>query len=110
MKIAAISDIHGNLGALDAVLADIRRRGVDLTVNLGDIVSGPLQPRETADRLMALELPTIRGNHERQVMAADRDGMAMSDRYAAESITAPQRDWLAALPHVPLGLRRRCFG
>jgi predicted phosphodiesterase len=98
MRIAAISDIHGNLGALDAVLADIRRRSVDLTVNLGDIVSGPLQPRETADRLMALELPTIRGNHERQVLAADRDGMAMSDRFAADAITAVQREWLAHLP------------
>jgi predicted phosphodiesterase len=42
MKIAAISDIHGNLAALDAVLADIGRRGVDATVNLGDILSGPL--------------------------------------------------------------------
>jgi predicted phosphodiesterase len=42
MKIAAISDIHGNLGALDAVLADIGRRGVDMVVNLGDILSGPL--------------------------------------------------------------------
>ncbi|WP_275663104.1 metallophosphoesterase family protein [Laribacter hongkongensis] len=36
MKIAAISDIHGNLAALDAVLADIRLRGADLIVNLGD--------------------------------------------------------------------------
>ncbi len=98
MKIAAISDIHGNLGALDAVLADIDRRGVDTIVNLGDILSGPLLPRETADRLMALELPTIRGNHERQLLAQEREGMALSDRYAADCITALQREWLAALP------------
>jgi putative phosphoesterase len=98
MRIAAISDIHGNLGALDAVLADIDRRGVDLTVNLGDILSGPLQPRETADRLMELNLPTICGNHERQLLAADRDAMGLSDRYAAETVTLPQRRWLAALP------------
>jgi len=98
MRIAAISDIHGNLGALDAVLADIGRRGVDLTVNLGDILSGPLLPRETADRLMELDLPTIRGNHERQLMAADRGAMATSDRHAADSISALQRDWLAGLP------------
>jgi putative phosphoesterase len=98
MKIAAISDIHGNLGALDAVFADIERRGVDLIVNLGDILSGPLLPRETADRLMTLGLPTIRGNHERQLLAEDLDAMGSSDRYAAETITARQRDWLAALP------------
>jgi predicted phosphodiesterase len=100
MKIAAISDIHGNLFALEAVLADIDRRGVDLIVNLGDILSGPLLPRETADRLMALDLPTVRGNHERQVLAPDRNGMGESDRYACETITDSQRDWLAALPPV----------
>jgi predicted phosphodiesterase len=98
VKIAAISDIHGNLGALDAVLVDIGRRGVDLLVNLGDILSGPLLPRETADRLMALDLPTIGGNHERQLLDRDRDRMGPSDRFAADAITAAQRQWLAALP------------
>jgi len=100
MKIAAISDIHGNLFALDAVLADIDRRGVDLIVNLGDILSGPLLPRETADRLMALDLPTVRGNHERQVLASDPSAMGESDRYAFETTTESQRNWLAALPPV----------
>ena len=65
LRIAAISDIHGNLPALEAVLADIARRGADLVVNCGDILSGPLWPAETAERLMALNLPTIAGNHER---------------------------------------------
>ena len=41
MRIAVIADIHGNLPALEAVLADIQRRGVDRTINLGDSVSGP---------------------------------------------------------------------
>jgi putative phosphoesterase len=98
MKIAAISDIHGNLGALDAVLEDIGRRGVDLVVNLGDILSGPLLPRETAERLMALGLPTIRGNHERQLLDPDLAAMGPSDRHAAESINAAQREWLSGLP------------
>jgi predicted phosphodiesterase len=100
MRIAAISDIHGNLAALDAVLADIRRRRADLIVNLGDILSGPLWPRETADRLMALSLPTIKGNHERQLLAPGLETMGASDRYAAEMITAVQRDWLTALPQT----------
>ncbi len=98
MRIAAISDIHGNLSALDAVLADIERRGADLIVNLGDILSGPLSPRETAERLMALDFPTVHGNHERQLLAENREGMGSSDRYAAETITDGQRAWLAALP------------
>jgi predicted phosphodiesterase len=100
MRIAAVSDIHGNLFALDAVLADIERRGVDLVVNLGDIVSGPLLPNETAQRLMALGLPTIRGNHERQVLTLDPARMGPSDRYAFDTLGSAERGWLAALPSV----------
>ena len=100
MRVAAVSDIHGNLSALDAVLDDIGRRGAAVIVNLGDLLSGPLLPRETADRLMALELPTIQGNHERQLLAPDVEAMGASDRYAAESVTAAQREWLAALPQT----------
>ncbi|GGY53749.1 metallophosphoesterase family protein [Pseudoduganella albidiflava] len=98
MKIAAISDIHGNLGALEAVLADIERRGATVTVNLGDILSGPLQPRETAERLMALDMPTIAGNHERQVLMHVPEKMGASDRYAHEQITEVQRAWIHSLP------------
>lgn len=98
MKIAVISDIHGNLGALDAVLADIAARGVDLVVNLGDILSGALQPCETADRLMALNLPTIKGNHERQVLTGQVDTMGLSDRRAHETIRPEHRQWLESLP------------
>lgn len=98
MRIAVISDIHGNLPALDAVLEDIAASGVDVTVNLGDILSGPLWIDETAQRLMALALPTIRGNHERQVLTLPRERMGASDAFAAERIDTVQRAWLAALP------------
>lgn len=100
LRIAAISDIHGNLPALEAVLSDIARAGADVTVNLGDILSGPLWPVETADRLIALKLPTIRGNHERQVLTHARERMGASDAYAADRITAAQRDWLHGLPET----------
>ncbi|MGB6308890.1 MAG: metallophosphoesterase family protein [Steroidobacteraceae bacterium] len=100
MKIAAISDIHGNLFALDAALADIDRRGVDLIVNLGDILSGPLLPCETADRLMELELPTVRGNHERQVLSMAPEDMGASDRYAYDTLTDRHKKWIGALPPV----------
>ena len=98
MKIAALSDIHGNISALDAVLADIRSTGVDLIVNLGDILSGALYPSETADRLIPLGLPTIRGNHERQVLAGDREHMGPSDRRAFDCLRPDQLDWIAGLP------------
>lgn len=98
MTIAILSDIHGNIAALDAVLADIAARGVTRIVNLGDILSGPLFPSETADRLMAMNLPTIAGNHERQLLTLAPDRMGPSDRYAASRLTARHRDWIAALP------------
>ncbi|MEZ0300598.1 MAG: metallophosphoesterase, partial [Hyphomicrobiaceae bacterium] len=41
MRLAVIADVHGNLPALETILADIARRGADLTINLGDCVSGP---------------------------------------------------------------------
>ena len=47
MRLAVIADVHGNLIALETVLADIARRGSDLIVNLGDCVTSPLWPRET---------------------------------------------------------------
>lgn len=98
MRIAAFSDVHGNLAGLEAVLADIARRDVDLVVNLGDILSGPLQPAETADRLIPLNLPTIRGNHERQLLDLTPDCMNRSDQYAHAQLTGAHLEWLAGLP------------
>ncbi|WP_051334020.1 metallophosphoesterase family protein [Mesorhizobium sp. WSM3224] len=100
MRIAVLADIHGNLLALEAVLDDLGRRGgADLMVNLGDCVSGPLWPRETMERLQALGLPTVRGNHDRRV-AQDTANEAMwpSDRYAQERLTSAQRQALLGLP------------
>lgn len=98
MRIAALSDIHGNLSALNAVLTDIENRQVDQIVNLGDIVSGGLFPQETADRLMPLSLPTISGNHERQVLNDSPAAMSLSDEYAAQTLRADQLRWIADLP------------
>jgi predicted phosphodiesterase len=96
MRIAVLSDIHGNLPALEAVIADAP--GVDGWLNLGDIVSGPLWPRETAAWLMARDWPTLAGNHERQLLTFAAQRMSPSDRYAAAALTPEQFDWLRALP------------
>jgi len=73
MKIAAISDIHSNIYALQRVLGDIKRRGVDVTVNLGDILYGPIEPKATYELLMENELVTIRGNQDRQIYEASQE-------------------------------------
>ncbi len=96
MRLAIFSDIHGNLPALQAVVADAG--AVDGWLNLGDIVSGPLWPAETAQFLIERAWPTIVGNHERQLLTQPLDGMGASDRYARERLTAQQCQWLAQLP------------
>lgn len=69
MRIAALYDIHGNLPALDAVLADVRSARVDRIVVGGDVLPGPM-PRTTLDRLQALDAPVdfIYGNGETAVL------------------------------------------
>jgi predicted phosphodiesterase len=103
MRFAVVSDIHGNLPALQAVLEDIERQGVDPVVNLGDILSGPLQPAETADFLMARDFVTIAGNHERQLLTAwakprKQIDTADSDGYAATCIEERHARWMRSLP------------
>ncbi len=98
MRIALISDIHGNLAALEAVAKDIRRRGVDQIVNLGDCISGPLLPLETAQYLMAEGWLCLAGNHERQMLSQGPQPKSASDAYALAQLTAKERAWLAALP------------
>ena len=98
MRIAAVPDIHGNLGALEAVLTDVADQGVDLIVNLGDICSGSLQPQETLELLRSLAVPTIAGNHKRQLLTLPMEAMGPSDGYAARSLTKEQFGWLRDLP------------
>lgn len=98
MRLALLSDIHGNLAALEAVLEDIRSCAVDQIVNLGDSLSGPLLPRETAYFLMQQPWVQPAGNHERQLLEFDPALGSDSDRYALATLDAPALQWLASLP------------
>ncbi|BAL24756.1 metallophosphoesterase [Azoarcus sp. KH32C] len=98
MRIALVSDIHGNLPALEAVVADVRRRGVDRIVNLGDNVSGPLLPRETAEFLMNEGWLSLAGNHDRQVLEWGQESPDAGDRYAHGCLTEREFAWLRSLP------------
>jgi predicted phosphodiesterase len=96
MRLAIVSDIHGNLPALEAVVADCTRRGVDAVINLGDSLSGPLLPRETAQYLMAQDWVHLAGNHERQILEAQAPRGA-SDAYARSQLGPAQLEWIAGL-------------
>ena len=91
MRIAFVSDIHGNLPALQAVVAHIARRGVDRVINLGDSLSGPLLPQETAQFLMAQDWLHIGGNHERQLLDRPIGRMGASDAWSASTTLAARR-------------------
>ncbi len=95
MRIAFVSDIHGNLPALLAVQADIARRAVDRVINLGDSLSGPLLPQPTADHLMAQDWLHLAGNHERQVLTQAPARMGPSDAYARAHLNDAALQWTA---------------
>jgi predicted phosphodiesterase len=97
MTLAVIADTHGNLPALEAVLADIARRGVTDIIDLGDCVSGPLWPRETCELLVARGFPTVRGNHDRWVATFSLADLSPSDRYTHAALNEAQRQWLRDL-------------
>ena len=113
VRIAVLADIHGNLPALRAVLAEIDQDPVDAIVVAGDVVGGPLV-RDTLELLAARREPTrwIRGNCEREAVAI-YDGAPVSDdppgraaAWSAKALDGRWRDELAAWP-ISLGARQR---
>src|SRR5437879_12158185 len=62
MRLAVISDMHGECLALDRVLQDVRRQGIEQMVCLGDALQGGSQPAETLTRLRELNCPVVMGN------------------------------------------------
>jgi putative phosphoesterase len=109
MRVAALYDIHGNLPALEAVLAEVRATGVDRIVVGGDVIPGPL-PRETLACLRELEIPVLylSGNGEREVLAAKagvENGALPAAvrevlRWSAEQLDAEAERWLASWPQT----------
>jgi predicted phosphodiesterase len=99
MRIAVVSDIHGNLPALEAVVRDFGRRGVDQVVNLGDSLSGPMLPKQTAQYLMASGWVHLAGNHERQLLAQGPRPWSAPDAYTRAQLGDAELAWIASLTH-----------
>ena len=107
MRIAALYDIHGNLPALDAVLADVERAAADAIVVGGDVAAGPM-PAETIARLQALgeRARFVMGNADRELVEAfdagarpadaGEDPVARFTAWAAARLERAQRDFLAS--------------
>lgn len=98
MRIAVISDIHGNAHALEAVLEDIAGQAPDLTVNLGDHLSGPFNAGRTADMLLAADFPSVKGNHDRFLVEPPKGEHGKLEKCALATLTARHLDWVRTLP------------
>lgn len=72
MRIAFISDIHGNFTALQAVLVDIKKQGADQIICLGDTISLGPQPQETLNALRDLKSIYIMGNHDEAILDPEK--------------------------------------
>jgi len=105
MRYAVLSDIHANVWALRAVLEDAEKQGAEQFVNLGDILYGPLAPRETYDLLQAQEsVITIQGNEDRIIYDADTDTRAALPTldYVCQDLGAEPILWLKTLPKTAI--------
>lgn len=100
MKLAIVSDIHSNVYALKSVLDDIERIGVDIKVNLGDILYGPIAPRATFDLLQQHEFVTICGNQDRQIFEAQAPEVAQNPTLAfiLQDLGSQPLEWMRSLP------------
>ncbi|MDR3070103.1 MAG: metallophosphatase family protein [Propionibacteriaceae bacterium] len=98
MRIGVISDVHGNLLALDAAQKALSADRVDMVVNLGDLCSGGVEPGATAWQLRRLDHLVIRGNHERQLLENPIAQLGLSDQLARQELSAEDLEWMASLP------------
>lgn len=112
MNIALISDIHGNLPAFEAVLADLSRENPDQIVCLGDVMWGGPWPHEVLIALRSLNCPVVLGNADAEVLdlpddAESEDGHKMLDisRWDAAQLDDADRDFIRSFqPTVDIAL------
>jgi diadenosine tetraphosphatase ApaH/serine/threonine PP2A family protein phosphatase len=108
MRYLVLTDIHANLEALDACLADARPRGFERTLVLGDLVGYGGDPNAVVERVQSLEPAAIvRGNHDKVACGLEQaEGFNSVAKSAAmwtlDVLTPVHRAWLAALPEGPI--------
>ncbi|MBA2569104.1 MAG: metallophosphoesterase family protein [Actinobacteria bacterium] len=95
-SVAALYDVHGNVPALEAVLAEVGRAGVDKIVFGGDLASGPL-PRETVELARSLDAVYVRGNADRLDSPAMSPEWDAARRWVDGQLDEEQIAWLANL-------------
>lgn len=124
MKIALISDIHANLSALEAVLADIDQRNPDSIYCLGDLVSYAPYPNEVIELVRQRKIPTIAGNHdefiglsphgkEQYVFTEGQSNGVISKTFTNQILSLNARTYLKHLPRhfkIDFQFKEETFG
>ncbi|MHB8145132.1 MAG: metallophosphoesterase family protein [Vulcanimicrobiaceae bacterium] len=110
MRIAVVSDIHGNLVGLDACLADLQSQGgADLIVAAGDLCMDGPKPKKVLQRLAEVGARCIRGNTDRYLAATDDAALADLSESDRQQIPWQRADvgekWIAWLRDLPFSLR-----
>lgn len=105
MRIAFISDIHGNLVALEAVLEDIAREGIETIVCLGDVIGYGPEPAACVRRVRERCIMTVMGNHEAMLLYAAPEemegmpeGVSAPLRLAGGQLSTEEMDWIRQMP------------
>lgn len=106
-RIAVLADVHGNLPALDAVIADLRAQGVDEVLVGGDLVGRGPQGTAVVERIREMGWPSVQGNHEEYLLdfrAGDvpeawlHEEEWAASRWMAAELSDAAADWIARLP------------
>jgi predicted phosphodiesterase len=102
MRFAIFSDIHANLEALEAVLADARENKCTDFVCLGDVVGYNANPHECVQRIREMDCPIVKGNHDEQasLVESSRDFNEMAEaaiQWTRDNLADTDKEWLRAL-------------
>jgi len=97
MKIALISDIHGNIRALEAVFNSIKDNNISEIYNLGDSLYGPLWPEETAQFIISHNIKSITGNEDEDLLKNELKNE--TEKYVINQLSESSMEWLRNLPN-----------
>lgn len=102
MRFAIFSDIHANLEAMEAVLADANQRKCTHFACLGDVVGYNASPHECVERVRAMDCPIVKGNHDEQasLLESSRDFNELAEQaisWTRDHLTNEDKEWLREL-------------